>query len=676
MSVRRSHLFLVLFISIFSVVNAQNGMSAVQYFRAGVEKESTGDLFAAYGLYQKSIQVNPYYVNPVKGLAGILFKMQQYDQALEFSDKALTLDPLSTEIKNLKGRILTGLGRFEDAEKVFSEILVKHPYNLEARLGLADLDAVFGSFSNAISSYSKILDAYPENSRALMAIILVYDNIKKFSEADKYINKAIVYYPNNGYIRMLAARHFRINKDYISAENQAKFALKVSTESIEPAILLSQIYLDQQKYHAAYDLLQVYSESDNLQVLYLLGFISLQLDRIDKAVSFFKKVLLLSPGDELTRIVLEETVRAYTDFDSVLRKDLGEYHFNLAKELFRRSFYNASYLRNRRGLYLLPQSSEGVKGLADYYKVNGYLGRYYSKIEKLRALFPENLNYQDLAEYYESAKKSYVSYKWQVDQFAVKRDPVKISIFSYSQLDTSVHYGSSLMLLKYFTHIVNAYEGAETYGESLVVDSYADAFQRAQKEGSEYFLVFDAQDSSRVFSAEISVYFTSSGIKVASFSSSASGNNRIIDTLNIIVKDFFESLSPRGHICQINFEKGLINLGKIDGVKKGDILNIIKKDRLVFKGKGFGFDASGDSIVGTYEVVAVDDYVSEGIVKKKYYYDAVNELDFVVYPPAVEKDISDGGNENKQNKDAESIIQQSEKSNTADRLLEEILKIF
>ncbi|MBN2651362.1 MAG: tetratricopeptide repeat protein [Spirochaetales bacterium] len=652
-------LFSTFLVFILVNISAQT-MSPVELYNQGALLEADGDLYKAYDFYQRSLQLNPYYIEPLLGLTVILFKMQQYDQALEFVDRAIALDPNDCEIENLKARILIGLGQFSDAEQLFEKVLSDNPNNLHARLGLADLQAIYGSYSSAINSYNSILNAYPENARALMAIILVYDNIKNFQEADRYIKRAIAAYPNNSYIRMLAARHYRTNGSYLIAENQAKFALKISQNKVEPVLLLSKIYLEQGLYYQALELLLSYETIEDLDILYLTAYVYGKLENYSKAVLYYKKVLALNPGDEISRIMLEETVRLHTDFSSEPRNELANYHFKLAKEFQERSFYQKSFIANRRGLSLLPNSRLGIEGLATYYNVNNYFSRYYQKIIDLNAIDPENIHYKDILEIYEPRVKNFVSTRWNIDQFLLNRDSVRVSMFFIiKKLDDSPHFDSSSLLLEYFRHVFTGYEGAKIVNSVHSVSDYSEALRLAQEGGSEYFFILDFSEDKRVFYSSMDIYFSSSGILLKSLVTSSAGNNRVIDSFSILTRDFFSLMPVRGSILSVNFEKALINLGKVDGLKVGDKLNIIRRDSLSLKGRGFDFDYPEEALVGELEIIAVDDLVAEARIIKKLHYDFVNERDFVI----LEKEAKDPASA-------------SVKRQTNSNFLKDILKIY
>lgn len=636
---KKSFLLVVFVFSLFSIF--ANKMTPYQLYNKGAELEAEGDLYKAYDFYQQSLKLNPSYIEPLLGLTAILFKMQQFDQALEFVERSIDLDPNNQEILNLKARILIGLGHFDEAKEIFEKILHSNKNNLNARLGLADLQAIYGLYSSAITSYHSILKGYPQNSRALMAIVLIYEDMKNFEEADHYIKTTISAYPNNISIRLLAARHYYNNKKYLLAENQAKFALKIAKDKIEPAILLAKIYLSQGHLYQALDLLLEYEESENLDILYLLAYTYDELGNFSKAILYYKKLLALNPGDEITRIALEETVRVNSEFNSEHRVELANFHFDLAREFKNRSYFQKAYLAYRRGLSLSPHSSLGISGLADIYKINDYLSKYHKKIQELHEMDIENIRLKDILEVYETKVSDFVSTRWKIDQFLINRDEIKAAMFYIiDDANKLEHYNAGKNLLAYFNHVFTGYEGVRIVNKQCKVKDYSEAFKLAQESGAEYFFILNFEEIKNIFSTNINVYFTSSGILLDNLSVTSAGNNRVIDNFSILVRDFFSLMPVRGSILNLNFEKALINLGKVDGIKVGDKLSIIRREFLSLKGRGFGFDYPNEYLVGEIEVLAVDDLVAEGRVVKKLHYNYINQRDYVIFEKKVSPPLS------------------------------------
>jgi tetratricopeptide (TPR) repeat protein len=80
------------------------------YLRAGKDDE-------AEKLFQEALQRNPKMPDSLSGLAKIYLRKEKYQQALAAVDSALRITPRAERLHFLRGRVLTKLGRREEAEK-------------------------------------------------------------------------------------------------------------------------------------------------------------------------------------------------------------------------------------------------------------------------------------------------------------------------------------------------------------------------------------------------------------------------------------------------------------------------------------------------------------------------------------------------------------------------------
>ena len=66
-----------------------------------------------------------------------LFKMGEYQQAIQYYNKILQADPNNSRVINYKGYSLYRWGKYEEAEKVLSQGIISDPHNILIRLNLA-----------------------------------------------------------------------------------------------------------------------------------------------------------------------------------------------------------------------------------------------------------------------------------------------------------------------------------------------------------------------------------------------------------------------------------------------------------------------------------------------------------------------------------------------------------
>jgi hypothetical protein len=93
-----------------------------------------------------------------------------------------------------------------------------------------------------------------------------------------------------------------------------------------------------------------------------------------------------------------------------------------------------------------------------------------------------------------------------------------------------------------------------------------------------------------------------------------------------------ELLPVEGTLLIRKFGQGAIDLGSFQGVKKGDVLVIVRKGEVRLRSDGPGMSYNESDVVGDFRVTGLDEAVSEGTVTGRGYFDYVNAGDHVLFP--------------------------------------------
>ena len=101
---------------------------AIQFYNQAMERVEDGSLTNAAGLLQQAIETDKNYVEAYLALAGIYAKLKSYKSSTVNYEKAFALDSNYTvDYKLIYSIQLAGLGEFEKALKVVTELLNKNP---------------------------------------------------------------------------------------------------------------------------------------------------------------------------------------------------------------------------------------------------------------------------------------------------------------------------------------------------------------------------------------------------------------------------------------------------------------------------------------------------------------------------------------------------------------------
>lgn len=100
-----------------------------------------------------------------------LLEQQNFQEALDLLN---TVSPIDSVVKTSIARALSGLGRWEQAGSLFSEVIKQDPDYHEAYAGRGLLYFLSGGFAEAHADYVKALEKAPKNGRyyGLMGVLL------------------------------------------------------------------------------------------------------------------------------------------------------------------------------------------------------------------------------------------------------------------------------------------------------------------------------------------------------------------------------------------------------------------------------------------------------------------------------------------------------------------------
>lgn len=91
-------------------------------------------------------------------------KREQFEEALEFFDRVLEMNPENADAWNNKGVALYWMGRPEEALQCYDQSLKADPGNLEALRNRAFVLRAMERFEEAIETYDQIVTIEPEAS--------------------------------------------------------------------------------------------------------------------------------------------------------------------------------------------------------------------------------------------------------------------------------------------------------------------------------------------------------------------------------------------------------------------------------------------------------------------------------------------------------------------------------
>lgn len=632
---------IVLMLLIAAFLPAEASPSAPELYRRGQTAQQTEDYYRAIELYRQALEQNPGYADAMRGLAECYFYLDEYDTALTWIEKTNTYIDDDPDIMNLEARVRLGNGDIPAAAALFERVLTLEPNNLEALFGKAELDIVSGNIGSAARKYEDALRISPDNRKALLSLVLVYDSLGDIEKAEYFARRSIELHSDSAPAHYITARHF-LNAGHLDdAEYHVLTALNLDPEDYRSMLLLCDIYIRTERYGRVLELGKrlVQKDRKNSQTWYVLGIAAWNSGAYEDARYYLNEAVHLQPDDEIARIALEQLLMDRFEPDHVYRKEAAEYHFNLGRRFIDKNLTADGLREYRRGLMLNPFSEEGRLLYGRVYRDRGNIPKYVSILEVLINEGTQRQEVLDDYEIYKSLLVDSVAESWDIDQFAHERDRYTLGLFFFDNQESSPHPGSGALLARYFRSLLFAYELIDPL-EEQEVSGFAAAFREARNKESEYFIIMDVREIDRIVSLNLRVYNSETGTEVYETDLLRTGNGRIPSAYGEGAKRVNKLLVPRGRLVKRSFNTALIDLGRVDGLEEGDILDIIRQGGLSISEEDRGFVYDEADRLGEFTVTAVDELVSEGTVSRKAFFDMINRYDHVI--PTVEKEEEDG----------------------------------
>lgn len=607
--------------------------AVIEEYRAARRMQQAGRYFSAIEAYTDLVLTFPDYADPILALAESYFMIGEYGDALDYALRAKRLLRGDTAVEVLHGRILVGSGAYGEARELFNDILTREPNNVEARIGLAELDVAVGQVGDAVRNYSELLERIPNDRRALLGLLLLSDELERFEASEMYVSAAVRYHGNLPAVQVAVADHYMHIGRYDDALYHARLAVSLDPNYHPALIAEANARLSLLDYDGAVDTLSaaLQVDPDDPDTLYALGTAYALAGRNDEAIRSYTAVFRRRRDDELTRYALEQLVRAETGMEHSLRVTLGDYHLERGREFEERFLLTKALREYRLAVQLLPSNPVYRREYAEVFKTLGYPAKYLSELEVIASEGVVDVEISDELEIQRSLQESGIARNWGIQQFALQREEFNLGIYLVSSSSRMTHFAGDGVAAELFVNLLQSGERLRiNNGAVRRVSSYAEAFRLSRTSGEDYFGLVSFDETERTFSVRLDFHLSANGKRLRRFHTFRTGNDRVIDSLAKTADDLRASLPLKGRLIDREFDKGLIGLGRFDGVEREDEFLIIRKGEARLKRETIGFEYDEQAVVGRFIVEELDELVAEGRIVKDGFFDYVNEEDLLI----------------------------------------------
>ena len=624
--------FLLLAGIFFSAFAAQK--SAVELFNEGVKLQNDENYYAAAQNYIEVVEINPSYFDAWYRLSDCSYRLGEYDLALTYLENAEKLEKNNSRVQNLKGMILLALGRTEEAKKIFNDVLVKYPNDIDSHFGLAEIELYDGKFSGAEAQYVEALKRQNTNRKALLSLALLCAETDRYAQAEKYLRQALQYYSGDSEVHYLSSVIYLMRGDYKTAEKQARIAVELNGNLNKAYQILSTILYFQDRSDEVINLCDflINRDRNNSSAWYLKGIAQYKKgDKLD-AINTWSTGLNINPQDEIMRTQMELTIREEFSLEDPRRSLWADYHYQNA--LYYETHYDksgASY-EYQRALMLDPMNIPARRNYAKGLQLNGMNELYLEQLNfiKNHSKTPLETSLEDTIEAYESLLTNTLAKKWKVDPFYLDKTRWNIAIFYMESNASLKHAASDKLTALACADIFSGVAITSVKTQVTPVTSFGEAFRNARQNNFDYFILVSLSEGEEDYNLKATMYSGRTGTQTFTNSYYSTGNNSFSTVLRRFRNSVLEKLTVRGKILNINGKTVLIDLGKSENIIKGAEFKIVKKGRVKTADSGTGLFYKDDDVVGSLVVTECGEEVSEAEITSHGFYNRVNTGDEII----------------------------------------------
>jgi tetratricopeptide (TPR) repeat protein len=210
-----------------------------------MEAQLTGDIEELLATMQEFLQFEPYDVETRMQMANLLFRLRNYDRAIQHYELILELDPSRKLVYNQLGYVYAQRGDFTTALKYLEKYAQLAPDEPNPYDSKGEILMMAGRLQEATTPLKTALAKRPSFYYSAMRLSEIYSELGDLKQALKYSDRWIAEAPSpkfkaDAYVRRAALlwRFGRIKK----AEKALQLAQKISPNLVAPVLMGGEMY--------------------------------------------------------------------------------------------------------------------------------------------------------------------------------------------------------------------------------------------------------------------------------------------------------------------------------------------------------------------------------------------------------------------------------------------------
>jgi len=605
--------------------------NAQTFYELGRNAMFMEDWYSAAEAFLECLRLNPAHAEGTLAIAECYYELGEFDESLVWVRKARSLARRNMSAANLEALVLIALGQLDKAGPILSEILSSEPYNREALFTAGELDIASGRTAEALLRYRDAVGRFPDDRRLLISIALVSGSMGDKDTALSFVNRAMAKHPEDHRVFYYAS--------YINAQNgNLKAAIRYATQALHfkpgyaPArSLLANLRYRAGEYEEAARLADeaIAANREDIDAWYLKGLSYLRLRRTAEAITVLSNAVAVNPGDEFVRVALEDAIIASTGLEDPQRARWASWHFDRGRDFRSRSLIEQALFEYRRGLRLNPYARER-REYAELLRLHGFPARYLSELQFLQDMGLGDRSIDDAVEAYTSLLSNAMFVRWGVEPVDLSERHWKIAIFSQEAQSSFRHVDSGAVGAGLIKELLVHDRNITPMNLELRQPSFSRCFRLAREAGADYFMMVSVEENERDISIKAELFTGRTGSVAGTFYTYRTGIDRLRNASRGIIDQLVSSLPYRAKLLIRKQAQALIDKGRADGIKAGQVFDVVKKGQAFILNEGIGIGYTNDDLTGKLRIDAVDEEVASGTLTRNGFFDRIEAGDEVI----------------------------------------------
>ncbi|EMM76464.1 tetratricopeptide repeat protein [Leptospira santarosai] len=538
----------------------------------------------SFEAYNKVLALEPENKIAIKGAALAYARKKEYQNSLNLLKPALEIDPFDPVLAPIQIQILLEMGNYESALKKLEISRSKFQNSKEIQILEAKVNGKTGNFSKSYHLWNAILSSSSDDPDLFfnMALLLIdwsqrssdYERRQKLEAAAEKLERAISLYP-----------------DFEEAINSLA-RIKIWQGDFSSAALLSRKLVSLYPQNPSYLYLKALTEEK-------------EMNKDFSPKDALTEILKLDDLDSISRQKAESVALNLFPENHSFRRKLGEYRMQRFHSSKNSLLYDMASHHLASARELIPGQPEVQFQTLSEYKRTGFFPRYLNLLLFLRKKYPENQKYQYEIENLLNSMKQSIAYKEGfleiTDDNIVEnygRTPPVLLLFDLSDMSYLGDYPDLALLVSSsvrrnlslnptvslsevlesvrnnptsFDIKVDPYTGTLPYTESTFLK-----IKNSAKNGIKpRFLVYG---SLKYENHSLFIDWTIKDSKhekiLSKFRVFSKGRDFIPEAVTRSVSKISATIPPSGSVLKVKDEDIIINVGTLDGLKKGSKVQI------------------------------------------------------------------------------------------------------